>query len=273
VFVPPFKKDESTAKPFDPNATYPTPIIVKKEEPKEEEIKKTIEKDEILSNNQEKTLVDDIPEPVEFNFESKDNNICNEESQIVIEEPLKEETSNTKFEVKEELKEEKPHDSEYDIHFIEEVLNNANKNFKEKMISELEDANHESKGRDLHKYVKLLDGGTIVASSENSFIITFKEVGHCNLIMKEENADGVIKFIKEYLNYTMNFIALPSDLWKSLSDEYVRIYRMQGSNGGYIHLTKIDYPDLRISKKETKKEEDDQYKGIVDLFGDDLSVK
>lgn len=193
------------------------------------------------------------------------------EEKPVIEEPKKEE-------IKEETKDTSITDVGYDIDLVEKILNNFDKSFKEDLILKIDKAVKESKGSTLHKFALLMGDGNIVASSPSGFIISFQEVGYCNLIMKSDNKEGVKKFISTYIDKDLDFIALPFELWNKLSNEFVRKYKLNSTNKTqeYIKLTPIEFPGLKYSKtqeKEDKKKEDDVFQDIENLFGDILEIK
>jgi len=191
------------------------------------------------------------------------NQIQKEDEQPVVQ-PLVEEKETIEDE---ELAIEEPK-SEYNIHFIEKVLNNADKSFKEKTIVSLERAIRESKGTDLYKYALLLDGVTISASSREAMILVFNEVGHCNLIMKEENIEGVKEFFQRYLNLYISFMAIPFDYWNKVSTEFVTKFKANKERNlnNYITLSEIECPGLNINTKDTKKEKEDKFKDLEDIF-------
>ena len=253
MYAPPiFEKKEKVIEPI---KVEETPVVIEKKEPIKEEVKPTTEVKPVIEEPTE-TLEPPVSEPV-IEEETIENEVEEEE---VVREEVKEETSSI---------------PEYDIHFVEEVFNNTDKPFKEKIIEALPDLKRKSRGTDLHKYSLLLEGGDIVASSRAAFILSFNEVGHCNLIMKEENVKGVKELIKEHTGYDLSFMALPRDLFKKLSDEFVLKYRDNYQKGvkEYINLTFVKYPGLKINSQIEVKEVDDKYKDLEDLFGDIISYK
>ena len=177
-------------------------------------------------------------------------------------------------EVQEELIQEETEDKEYDVHIIENVLNYSDKQFKESVIIKMFNAEKDSRGTDLHKYSLLLDDGNIVASSRERFIIEFKEVGHCNLIMKEENYDGVKALIKKLTNESLEFIAIPGGLWKALSDQFIVKYKenRQRNTKEFITLSYVPCPGLRNPNRKNndakKIEEEEKMKHLQDIFGE-----
>ena len=268
---PSFERKEIEEK-YDPNKVYTNPFLEKKtedvkpiEEPKVVEEPKPKETKEETTETELETIIE-VPE-VQITEETQENE----------ELPLNEEDNSLELEVpeiKESTQEEIVNDeeSEYDIHFIEEILNNSDKPFKEEIIEKLSTSSKLTKGTALHKFSLMLEGSSVVASSRGAFILTFPVVGQCNLVMKEENVKGIVELIKLSTGSDLSYIALPQDLWSKLAKEYVNIYRSNAISGKneYIKLTKIPCPGLNIGKEKKKVEHDNKYKDLEDLFGEDF---
>ena len=264
---PSFERKEIEEK-YDPNKVYTNPFLEKKtedvkpiEEPKAVEEQKPKE----TTETELETIIE-VPE-VQITEETQENE----------ELPLNEEDNSLELEVpeiKESTQEEIVNDeeSEYDIHFVEEILNNSDKPFKEEIIEKLSTSSKLTKGTALHKFSLMLEGSSVVASSRGAFILTFPVVGQCNLVMKEENVKGIVELIKLSTGSDLSYIALPQDLWSKLAKEYVNIYRSNAISGKneYIKLTKIPCPGLNIGKEKKKVEHDNKYKDLEDLFGEDF---
>lgn len=268
---PSFERKEIEEK-YDPTKVYTNPFLEKKtedvkpiEEPKVVEEPKTVETKEETTETELETIIE-VPE-VQITEETQENE----------ELPLNEEDNSSELEVpeiKESTQEEIVNDeeSEYDIHFVEEILNNSDKPFKEEIIEKLSTSSKLTKGTALHKFSLMLEGSSVVASSRGAFILTFPVVGQCNLVMKEENVKGIVELIKLSTGSDLSYIALPQDLWSKLAKEYVNIYRSNAISGKneYIKLTKIPCPGLNIGKEKKKVEHDNKYKDLEDLFGEDF---
>lgn len=281
---PQYKEVEKTNQ-YDPNKVYSNPFI-KKEEPKVEEVvvkpqetEETVEEQqEIL---QEETQTEEIQDtPTYFNEQTPPEETIIEVPEIMeetsssVESPQvfeEEENNSTELEVP-EVKEEANNEIEYDIHFIEEILNNSDKPFKEGIIEKLSKAMFLTKGTYLHKYSIMLDGSVIRASSRGAFILTFEVVGQCNLVMKEENIKGIKEMVQKITGYDLDYIAIPQNLWDTLSNEYVGIYKANAKNNKmeYISLTPTPCPGLITGKTNKPIEHDNKYKDLEDLFGEDF---
>ena len=265
-----FERKE-TEEAYDPTKVYENPFLTKKtEEPKAVETPKPIEEPKVDTKEEivEPETIIEVPEvqitETEETQENEEPLLNEEENPLELEVP----------EIKEDIQEETINDeeSEYDIHFVEEILNNSDKPFKEEIIEKLSTSSKLTKGTALHKFSLMLEGSSVVASSRGAFILTFPVVGQCNLVMKEENVKGIVELIKLSTGNDLSYIALPQDLWSKLAKEYVNIYRSNAVSGKneYIKLTKIPCPGLNIGKEKKKVEHDNKYKDLEDLFGEDF---
>ena len=145
-------------------------------------------------------------------FTPKQNVSENIEQNVIIQEP-----------VKEVVKEEKSIDTsnEITIKDIETIINNASKTKKEvltniwKQISETYTNVFA---------VQMLVRGTIVAVSDDAFIIELQDVGFCNRLMQYENYVKIMDVFKDF-NVSLNsFICVPAIIWSSIIQDYKRKY-------------------------------------------------
>ena len=179
------------------------------------------------------------------------------------------------------VQEEKTNEPEldYDVTIIENILNNSDKLFKESVISKVFNCEKDTRGTDLHKYALLFEDGNIVASSRERFILTFKEVGHCNLVMKSGNYEGVKELIKELSGEKLNFIAIPEHLWKNLSDQFIIKYKenRQKNVNEFINLSYVPCPGLKCfettNNEEDDESEEDEMNKLQELFGESLKLE
>lgn len=249
---------EEVKNQYDPNKTYENPFL--KEKPKAEEPKPV---QEVVFEEKEEETIIEVPE-------------IKEELLFIDEKEEKENEENTSTELEvpvvQEQEPEQNQEIEYDISFIEDILNNSDKPFKEAIIEKLEKAMTLTKGTYLHKFAIMLDGSVIRASSRGAFIVTFEVVGQCNLVMKEENVKGIKELISKITGFDLNYIAIPQNLWNTLSTEYVGIYKsnIKINKMEYIHLTPVPCPGLVTGKNKVNIEHDNKYKDLEDLFGEDF---
>lgn len=166
-------------------------------------------------------------------------------------------------------------DKTYDISLIEKILNQPDKPFKESIILKWNDFILSLKNGVNYQEGKLLEDCEIKASNGQTLIITFNEVGICNLIMKPGKKETIKSLLKNFFNLDLDYIAIPLDLWDMLSLEFVKVFRKNRENNdySYIPLSYIPYKNLRILGLEEEVKEKDKYSDFFDAFKDVINVK
>ncbi|MCB9498393.1 MAG: DNA polymerase III subunit gamma/tau [Bacillales bacterium] len=240
-----------------------------------EEVRSFVEQKEKLAEDNQK-VKEEIkpvkePEKIAVKEEIVKEKIKEEKPE---EEPVNEKDDDIEEENIEE-EEEKDSSLTYDIHFVENVLNNASKTFKEAVLEKWPEMIKSTRGTASHKFALMMEDAKVEAASKDSLIITFDEVGYCNLIMKKQNRESIKKILKAFYQTSLNFMALPYPLWQTVSDEFVKKYRANYNSGNkdFITLSPLSYPGLRNMENEEENKKEDKYKNLIDTFGDILSIK
>ncbi|MCR5741095.1 MAG: DNA polymerase III subunit gamma/tau [Gammaproteobacteria bacterium] len=166
----------------------------------------------------------------------------------------------------------------FDITIIENILNAAHKSFKEELIQVFPGMLKNSRGTDYHRVAMILEEAKIGAASKESVIFTFDDVSYCNLIMKKDNKENISKLLSKTMGREYSFIAIPTETWKIISDEFIQKFRanVQSNNKVFIHLTPVFVEGLRINPQEeteAKREENDKFKDLKNSFKDIIEVK
>ncbi|MDY0023413.1 MAG: DNA polymerase III subunit gamma/tau [Candidatus Izemoplasmatales bacterium] len=240
----------------------------------EESSPKTIESEELETLDSE--LQEDISVEEEKSIEPEEetsvveetDQISSDESQEIQEEEI---IPNSK-QIEEDLCDDIS--NTYDILFVEDVLNNGNRQDKVSLQKRWENF-PEIEGEEESKYLaSLLEAGTVVASSYDKMIITFASTTICNTLMMPANKKIVLEIISKKFNRNINYMALPNSVFADISSEFMERYRMGET---YIKLSKIVCDGLKdVSKVEKASTPDAKPKIIqdaVDLFGDKVIVK
>ena len=132
-------------------------------------------------------------------------------------------------------------DDEINIRDVENILNNASKPKKEKLINLWRHIEEKYKTEFV---VQMLTRGNIVAASESSFIVRLQDVGFCNRIMSYQNHERIIKIFDEFGVGITDFICIPATIWnKIISDYKVK----------YATNPKPTLDEIRIGVKRTVK--------------------
>ncbi|MDT8336406.1 MAG: hypothetical protein RQ856_01110, partial [Candidatus Izemoplasmatales bacterium] len=240
--------------------------------PSTEEVNEIVTSEEIIEpETKEKAL--------EYEEELSDDFIENESEELFLKIEIEKEKSVEQEEIftgariiKEELCDEIS--NTYDIHFVEEVLNNGDR--KDKIyLQNRWNSFPEIEGEEDSKYLaSLLETGNVMASSYNKLIISFASTTICNTLMVPSNKEVVMKIINKKFNRIINYMALPTSVFSEISKEFLERYRMGET---YIKLSKIVCDGLKdVSKVEHISTPDSKPKVLqdaIDLFGDKVKIK
>jgi DNA polymerase-3 subunit gamma/tau len=267
-------------------------IINAKKDEDEEEVKEEAKPEEEIDDNlfnvpeeedlpvyQEAVSEDIVLESKEEEETLTEEENVSEDNSLEIEEPIKEpvvenETPIVGFD--EEVKEDLCSDisKTYDIHFVEEVLNNGDKKDKITLQNNW-NSFPEVENEDDSKYLaSLIETGMVTASSIDKIIITFASTTICNTLMMPTNKEVVMKIINKKFNRIINYMALPTSVFTDISREFLDRYR---KGEVYVKLSKIVCEGLKDVSRVEKKEVNDSKPKIVQdairLFGDKVKVK
>jgi DNA polymerase-3 subunit gamma/tau len=244
-------------------------VVTKAAEPVKEE-------DDFVSD----TIMDDVPETNETIPEPSVD--FDEEVPFTEEEPTNEvekqegveiEPTNL-FDLPEEEptneveKEEEPYKT-FDIRYVEDVLNNGNREEKIKMNKKWYDVER-FVSPDKMTYAKWITTGRIVATNGDMIIIQYANASLCNRMMKPDVKTIVTGILSEYYGKPIDYLALPGDVWEQKSQEFIK--KWKDNKDGFIHLTEINHPALKdIPKfnKDTSEFTPDSVKDAYKIFGTD----
>ncbi|MFA5007118.1 MAG: DNA polymerase III subunit gamma/tau [Candidatus Izemoplasmatales bacterium] len=162
----------------------------------------------------------------------------------------------------------------YDIGFIEDVLNNGNRNDKAFLINNWHLFSKNASAASGAQVAQIFAAGTLMASSFGRIIVTFKGAGACNKLMAP-SAKAVVKdVLKQSFDRDIDYMALPEEVFKAISEEFAVLYRQGRRN---IKLSPIVCPDLRDVSADTDEKATPKIEKVVadaiDLFGDLVKVK
>ena len=256
-----------------------------------DEIEKKEIVDAIIKDKHEENKVEDendivnnpIEEPVEEETSFLEDNqveetivtsVNQEVSEVEIQElePIIEEDSIEQPTVKENLEEDIS--KTYNIDFVEEVLNNGDRQDKVKLQNEWSNFPEVINEEDSKYLASLLEAGKVMASSYDKIIITFASTTICNTLMIPKNKEIVMKIINGKFNRIINYMALPNSVFSDISKEFLDRYRMGEK---YVRLSRIVCDSLKdVSQVEQKNAADSKpkiVKDAFDLFGDLVKIK
>ena len=191
-------------------------INTKKEDDLEESDIENEEVDLNLFNvpEEESTIYNDgFKENETENTENIEKNLENQEEKSedsieidteIIQETMEKETPVVSY--AEEIKEELCSDisKTYDIHFVEEVLNNGDKKDKVNLQNSWNNFPEIENETDSKYLASLIETGMVTASSVDKIIITFSSTTICNTLMMPTNKEVVMKIINKKFNRIIN---------------------------------------------------------------------
>ncbi len=160
----------------------------------------------------------------------------------------------------------------YDIRFVEDILNTGDREVRIDMVKKWYDIERFATGESL-KYAKLITEGQLVATNGVMIIITYESPSTCNRLMKPEVHDPLVNLLTDYYGRPIKFVALPTDLWEHVSDEFVKKFRMKKSPDEWIELTPIHHPKLKSIPGSVETYSDtinETEKEAIELFGESV---
>ncbi|MCK4551794.1 MAG: DNA polymerase III subunit gamma/tau [Tenericutes bacterium] len=166
-------------------------------------------------------------------------------------------------------------DATYSIDFVENILNNGNREDKALLINSWQKISRAFNNEEEKHLAQILETGRIVASSYNGIIITFPSVSICNRLMVPSNKKQVKNIIRNHYDREIDYIALPETVFEDIANEFRTLWNQ--NKGGYIKLSKIKNEGLTNVSEEEDSTETKLQPSIVtdaiDLFGDIVEVK
>ena len=153
------------------------------------------------------------------------------------------------------------------IEEINEILNNASKETREKFNKEWPLL--KIKYQDVLA-ISILEHGKIVAVSDKAIIFVLKDEGFCNRVMKYENYIQMYEIIHKQIESIEKIITIPQDTWKKIVTDYKNKYDL-GIEKPILNNIIINVK--KPIKKEDIKEDDPIINKLQDIFGDQLEIK
>lgn len=160
----------------------------------------------------------------------------------------------------------------FDIRFVEDVLNTADRGVKIEMVKKWYDIERFVDDKKL-EYAKMITDGNLVATNGVMMIVTYDNPVVCNRLMKPQVKSHIVEILEAYFERPSMFLALPESVWERISDEFIKKFRNRKNENEFIRLTPIDHPRL-VEIPDTEENYDDvasdSVKEAKDIFGDDV---
>jgi DNA polymerase-3 subunit gamma/tau len=159
--------------------------------------------------------------------------------------------------------------STFDIRYVEDVLNNGDREAKIRMNKKWFDIERFAGPKRL-QYAKWITSGRVVATNGKMIIIQYSNASLCNRMMRPEVKVIVIKLLSEFYGTEIDYLALPKEVWEQKSQEFIEKWRENKNQ--YIKLSDINHPtlkDMPVIKNEQSEFTPDSVKDAISLFGAD----
>ncbi|PAT02610.1 hypothetical protein CI105_01245 [Candidatus Izimaplasma bacterium ZiA1] len=161
----------------------------------------------------------------------------------------------------------------FDIRFVEDVLNNGDRELKIDMIKKWYDLDRFATVDD-KPYTKMITEGRIVAANSKLIIIEYESAAVCNRLMKKDFKEKMKSLINKFYNSNLDYLALPKSVWEEKSQEFIKKWRNGDKD---IKLTPIKNSELIEIEEIDDEIEDmtpDSVKEAINIFGsDNVKVK
>jgi len=217
---------------------------------------------------------DSDDEPVEEDDHSSDE----EETPVKKEEPAperpKEETQEDKFKAM-HAKYTKRNYRTFDIRYIEDVLNSADREKRIDMVKKWYDIERFAEGDDL-EIAKFITEGNLAATNGVMLIVTYDSYPLCNRLMSPDLKKRIVDLLERYFKHPIMFMAFPAELWEGVSREYVKKFRQRKDDDEFIKLEPVDHPkliEIRDNGDDYADVESESLKEAKDLFGDIVKTR
>ncbi len=160
----------------------------------------------------------------------------------------------------------------FDIKFVEDVLNTADRGVKIDMVKKWYDIERFADDKQL-EYAKMITDGNLVATNGVMVIVTYETAVVCNRLMKPQVKSHIVDILEAYFERPIMFLALPQEIWEGISKEFIKKFRARKKDDEFIRLSPIEHPRL-VEIPDTGENYDDvasdSTKEAKDLFGEEI---
>ena len=170
--------------------------------------------------------------------------------------------------VEPEIKVKEPYKT-FDIRYVEDVLNNANREIKITMNMRWFDIERDATHSNL-SYARMITEGRLVATNDKMIIIEYVSPSICNRMMKPEIKEKITKILCDFYNKEIEYLALPKSVWEEKSQEFIQKWKQGEKN---IELSPINHPKLKempIINHNIDDMTPDSVKEAINMFGSDI---
>ncbi|MGD9910307.1 MAG: DNA polymerase III subunit gamma/tau [Candidatus Izemoplasmatales bacterium] len=163
----------------------------------------------------------------------------------------------------------------YPIEFVEEVLNNGNREDKNLLLDRWDQIAKSNPSGLFNQFAIVLESSTLVASSVDKIIVTFPSAGACNRLMKPSNRRIVEDVLQNAFKREIEFMALPENIFAEIADEFANLWRQGKRKIKLSPIVSNELSDVSVEEKvvPTIELEKKVVSDAIGLFGDLVKVK
>lgn len=235
------------------------PIVVQKETVIQVLEDDSIETDEV--NNRETEIEEEVLDSIHEHSLFDDEVVETPVSQTPAKETVQEEQTDIS--------------NTYPIEFVEEVLNNGNREDKNLLLDRWDQIAKSNPSGLLNQFAIVLESSNLVASSVDKIIVTFPSAGACNRLMKPSNRRIVEDVLQNAFKREIEFMALPENIFAEIADEFANLWRQGKRKIKLSPIVSNDLSDVSVEEKvaPTIEPEKKVVSDAIGLFGDLVKVK
>ncbi|MEC9484648.1 MAG: DNA polymerase III subunit gamma/tau [Candidatus Izemoplasma sp.] len=211
-----------------------------------------------LFNESDKEIEKSLPSL--FNETSKDtNNKQDTRAQEISQDTVEDDNEETNSE---------PYQT-YDIRYVEQVLNNGNREEKIAMNKRWFDIERTATPETM-SLAKWITDGRIVATNGKLLIIEYANASLCNRMMKPDIKEKISDMLSDYFSKDLDYLALPKKVWEEKSQEFIKKWKQNPDD--YIKLSPIEHPKLKEMPTRKQPQNVMMHEGVKEaseLYGKD----
>ncbi len=225
-------------------------------------------------NNDEVSKPEDTSQASLFNDADKEEDeespsLFDETPEDTTEKTVSNETKETNTDNQADKEEDEEPYQTYDIRYVEQVLNNGNREEKIAMNKRWFDIERTATPETM-SLAKWITDGRIVATNGKLLIIEYANASLCNRMMKPDIKEKITEMLSDYFNKELDYLALPKEVWEEKSQEFIKKWKQQPDD--YIKLSKIDHPKLKEMPTRKQSQNVMMHEGVKEasqLYGKD----
>ena len=153
-----------------------------------------------------------------------------------------------------------------EVGLIEKVLNNGNIGKKKIVISKINQIKTTKKEKLI---ANNLENSTVVACSEDEFVIMLPQVFNCDFMMQKATKEKVLKLINSEEQLVNNYYAIPEDKWEMILADYTQQFKSGIKKPQLAHIN----IDVRLYNEVETVSESEMEKLAHDFFGENVSFE